>query len=395
MDYRVLETLDSRFFVAVSDGTHGIGVYQADGVVAGDSETIRFPVTVSSAGNWSVYLNLAEGGGKIAIDNLTIARGGAGPWRRDFENGFVLVNPLLQPHTFSAAELAGALNRTEIHRIKGTQAPDVNNGRPVTDSLTLAPFDAIVLLADRIAIATPSVTSVDMAGGSPNIAQNGWIAIKGTNLAPPGVTPGGMTWDKAPSFESGIMPTELEGVRVTVNGKPAFTYFVSPNQINVLCPLDNTTGPVAIVVISGGVSSAPFTANLQTVSPSFPLVGSTSYVVATHTDYSLVGPASLSAPGYPFTPAHKGETILLYAFGLGLPTTALVNGASIQSGPLPALPQVQIGGATAIVTFAGVISPGLYQLNVIIPLGAPSGDNSLVLTYSGQTSPAGNMISVQ
>src|SRR5262249_4486528 len=145
----------------------------------------------------------------------------------------------------------------------------------------------------------------------------------------------------------------------TVNGKPAFVYFVSPNQVNVLPPLDNTTGPVEVVVSSGGVSSTSFIANLQTVSPAFPLVGSTRYVLATHTDYSLVGPASLSAPGYAFTPAHKGETIIVYAFGLGLPATPLVNGASIQSGPLPAVPQVQIGGATAIVTFAGVISPGL------------------------------------
>jgi uncharacterized protein (TIGR03437 family) len=395
MDYRVLETLDSRFFVAISDGTHGIGIYQADGVVAGDSETIRFPVTVSSAGNWSVYLNLAEGGGKIAIDNLTIARGGAGPWRRDFENGFVLVNPLLQPHTFSAAELAGALNRTGVHRIKGTQAPDVNNGQPVTDSLTLAPFDAIVLLADRIAIATPSITSVDMAGGSPGIAQNGWIEIKGINLAPPGIPPNGMTWDNAPNFTLGLMPTKLGGVSVTVDGKPAFVYYVSPTQINVLAPLDNVTGPVQVVVTSSSVSSSPFTVNMQSAAPSFPLIGTTQYVVAQHVDYSLVGPTSLSVPGYPFKPAHKGETIVLYAFGLGLPTMPLVNGASIQSGPLPVLPQVQIGGATALVTFAGVISPGLYQLNVTIPQGAQSGDSSLVLTYNGQSSPVGDLISVQ
>ena len=180
-----------------------------------------------------------------------------------------------------------------------------------------------------------------------------------------------------------------------MNGKPAFTYFVSPNQINVLSPLDNTTGPVEIVVTSGGLTSAPFPANLRTVAPSFPLIGSTSYALATHADYSLVGPASLSTPGYPFTPVHKGETIILYVFGLGLPTTTLIKAATTQSGPLPGLPQVQISGETAIVTFAGVISPGLYQLNVTIPQGAQSGDNSLVLTYNGQTSPAGDMISVQ
>jgi hypothetical protein len=90
-------------------------------------------------------------GGEVAIDNLTIAQGGIGPWRRDFENGFVLVNPLQQPQTFSAADLAGKLNRTGVHRINGTQAPDVNNGQAVTDSLTLRPFDAIILLLIRFA----------------------------------------------------------------------------------------------------------------------------------------------------------------------------------------------------------------------------------------------------
>ena len=72
----------------------------------------------------------------MAIDNVRLYRGGVEPWKeKDSENGFVLVNPLPQPHTFSASDLAGNLSRTGIHRIKGTQAPDVNNGQAVTGSL--------------------------------------------------------------------------------------------------------------------------------------------------------------------------------------------------------------------------------------------------------------------
>jgi len=33
----------------------------------------------------------------------------AGPWRRDFENGFVLVNPLNKAYTFTYEELTGDL----------------------------------------------------------------------------------------------------------------------------------------------------------------------------------------------------------------------------------------------------------------------------------------------
>jgi uncharacterized protein (TIGR03437 family) len=134
-----------------------------------------------------------------------------------------------------------------------------------------------------------------------------------------------MTWDSAPDFARKRMPEQLGGVSVAVNGKPGFVYFVSATQINVLAPLDNTLGPVQIVVTSGGVSSAPFVANRRPAAPSFPLIGSTRYVVATQADYSLIGPTSLSAPRCPFTPARPGQTIVLYGFVFGLPTTTVVK----------------------------------------------------------------------
>ena len=73
----------------------------------------------------------------------------------------------------------------------------------------------------------PVIASVNTAGGFPDITQNAWIEIKGANLAPVSVGPNGMTWDIAPEFASGTMPTQLGGVSVTVNGKPAFVYYVS------------------------------------------------------------------------------------------------------------------------------------------------------------------------
>jgi len=159
LDWKILETLDEQFFspnppngfVLTVCGDAVCASNYSLGVVTGDSGTINLPLTVSSAASkWTVTFGIYGGGGKVAVDNLSVVQGGAGPWRRDFQNGFVLVNPLNAPHTFSAAELAGAFNRTGIHRIKGTQAPDVNNGQPVTGDLTLGAFDAIILLADPI-----------------------------------------------------------------------------------------------------------------------------------------------------------------------------------------------------------------------------------------------------
>ena len=145
----------------------------------------------------------------------------------------------------------------------------------------------------------------------------------------------------------------------------------------------------------GTNSSTPFTANMRIAAPSFLLFGASKSVVATHANGSLLSPASLSVPGYPFTPAQAGETVVLYAVGFGIPTTSLVDGSATQSGALPTLPVVQIGGAAVVVQFAGVISPGLYQFNVIVPTMAANGDNPLTASYGGLTTPAGSVIAVQ
>jgi uncharacterized protein (TIGR03437 family) len=197
-----------------------------------------------------------------------------------------------------------------------------------------------------------------------------------------------MVWSNAPEFGSGLMPTQLGGVSVTVNGKPAYVHYVSATQVNALPPIDAVLGPVEIVVTHGGQSTASYIVNKVPVAPSFPLVGG-NYIVSQHTDYTLVGPPALSSSGYLFTPAKRGETIILYAFGFGLPTTTLVNGSSTQTGPLPVLPTIYIGGSPAMVQFAGVIAPGLYQINVTIPSTAQPGDNQLSCHYNGATAPIG------
>jgi uncharacterized protein (TIGR03437 family) len=245
-----------------------------------------------------------------------------------------------------------------------------------------------------VAVATPVISSVRMAGGAPNIAPNSWIEIKGTDLTPLTVPASGTTWSDARDFAFGEMPSALGGVSVTIDGKTAYVYYVSPTQLNVLTSVASTTGSVQIVVTSGGRSSAPFSVDMRAAAPSFPLFG-INYIVSTHADNTLVGPASLSAPGYPVSPAKPGETIVLYGFGFGLPTTALIDGASAQSGRLPSLPSIQVGGIAATVTFAGVISPGLYQLNVIVPPTLADGDAALSASYAGASAPVGGLIAVK
>jgi hypothetical protein len=150
-DWRILSTFDWDLGVDIVDyqTRAQLDNYGVLGRVTGDHGTATIPFTVPGPGTWTFNIYL-DNGGEVAIDNLPIMQGGFGPWRRDFVNGFVLVNPLEQAYTFAASDLAGSLNRTGIHRINGTQAPDINNGQAVTGELTLAPFDAIILLADPL-----------------------------------------------------------------------------------------------------------------------------------------------------------------------------------------------------------------------------------------------------
>jgi uncharacterized protein (TIGR03437 family) len=241
----------------------------------------------------------------------------------------------------------------------------------------------------------PTITGIGVSGGGAAIAQNAWIAIYGIDLAPASLGQGGMTWSDAPSFLSGLMPTVLDGVSVTVNGQPAYVYYVSGAQVNVLTPLDSSTGSVEVTVNNGTETSAAYTAHLQAVSPGLLRFGDGVHVAAEHADFSYVGPASMSVPGYTFTPAAPGETIVLYGDGLGLPTSPLTAGSEVQRGELPTpWPTVTIGDTSASVKYAGVISPGLYQLNVVVPSIAVNGDNQVVVFYRSVDSPAGAVIPV-
>jgi uncharacterized protein (TIGR03437 family) len=247
-----------------------------------------------------------------------------------------------------------------------------------------------------------AINSVTVANGGTDIAQNTWIAIKGVNLVPANTPANGVTWTNAPEFANDKLPTQLSVVSVTVNSKPGFISFYcsavtsavcSSDQINVLTPLDTTLGSVQIVVTSGNASSPPFTSNMKGIAPALLLFNAAGYTAATHANGSLLGPTNLF-PGRS-TPAAPNETIAVYGVGFGLPSSAVVNGSSKQTGMLPSNPVCQIGGNNASVGFAGLILPGLYQFNLTVPDSAGNGDNVLSCSYNGSTTPSGPLISVQ
>ena len=253
-------------------------------------------------------------------------------------------------------------------------------------------FLATLLLA-RVVLAQqspPVITLVANAEGEiPTIAPNTWVEIKGSNLAKNNDS---RVWAGS-DFVNGQMPTKLDGVSVTVNGKNAFIYYISPTQINILTPPDAMPSTVAVQVTTNAGTSPTFTAPAQPLSPSFFVFNGGPYIAATHVGGMLLGPAGLF-PGAT-TPAVPGETIVLYANGFGPTSTAVVPGSGTQSGTLSPLPTVTIGGLNATVQFAGLVAPGQFQFNVVVPKNAPSGDNAVVTTYNGVEASPSALITVQ
>ena len=247
-----------------------------------------------------------------------------------------------------------------------------------------------VFVAQATWAASPSISGIANAEGeSPIIAPNTWVEIKGANLSPSNDS---RTWQSS-DFVNGQMPTSLDGVSVTVNGKTAYVYYISPSQINFLTPPDALPARPQIVVANNGVTASAI-ASAAAVSASFFVLSDGQHLAAVHGDGSLIGPASLSVPGYTFRPAQPGETVLLFANGFGPTSAAVVSGSSTQSGTLTPLPSVTIGGVIATVGFAGLISPGLFQFNVTIPNNVAGVEEPIVATYQGQSTQSGTLLTL-
>jgi len=251
----------------------------------------------------------------------------------------------------------------------------------------------------------PVITGVQTAFGGPQIAYNTWLQINGTNLVPANTPAGGVDWSNAPEFSIGQMPTQLGPISVTVDGLPAFIYWycsaqtdsscTAGDQINVLAPLIDQVDPgVSLVVVTNsGVSSVPAAASRSAQSPAFFAFDAAGHVVARHLDSSLVGPASLY-PGLT-TPAAVGETIAVVGSGFGGPANStIVSGSSTQTGDLSSDLSCWISGVAANVVCA-LVSPGLYQFNIVIPSGVPSGDNPVNCVYEKYATFPGALIAVQ
>ena len=184
----------------------------------------------------------------------------------------------------------------------------------------------------------------------------------------------------------------LDGVSVTVNGKPAYVYYISSTQINVLTPIDSALGSVGVQVSNGTGSSNVFTVTMLANSLGFFAFNSGQYAAAEHADGSYIGPTTLY-PGLS-TPAKPGETIVLYSNGFGETDPGDYTGAGGAEGNLPHNPVITLGALPTNVINAAVVSPGLYQLMWWCRQNAPDGDLALQASYNSFSTQPGVLLTV-
>jgi uncharacterized protein (TIGR03437 family) len=81
--------------------------------------------------------------------------------------------------------------------------------------------------------------------------------------------------------------------------------------------------------------------------------------------------------------------MIIYCTGLGQVASHPADGSAGDGQTTLALPTASIGGIPATVSFSGIPSNsvGVYQLNVQVPHGVPSGNQPVVVTVGRSSSP--------
>jgi uncharacterized protein (TIGR03437 family) len=332
------------------------------------------PVTTPAS-----FVNAIAGGKTADVISATLRPGSVG-----LSQVLLHLNPDLPTDPYSQLTIAQDIYVSNIVTLPiaaggGGFATVPNN----TSGGTVEPAAMSFSIGAPPATASDAFVSAANPSGGNAVAPGSIASLYGANLAPQAAIA-----DPGPT-----LPFTLGGVTVTMGGVPVPLFYVSPTQFNFQVPLFTLTDQASTsLTVTQGASGKTFTVLLK---PYAPALFTTNQGGTGQASTLIAGTASLAAPSGTFPgsrPARIGEYVEIYATGLGDVSNRPGLAAASPGEPLAttvAGPAVMVGGVPATVTFSG-LAPGymgLYQINVQVPAGAPTGpDIPIVLTIGGVTS---------
>jgi uncharacterized protein (TIGR03437 family) len=250
----------------------------------------------------------------------------------------------------------------------------------------------------------PVITSVDSAsayGGYDYFTSGSWLEIKGSNMADPAdprLAPGPNQgqWTSA-DFNGVNAPTVLDGISVSINGKPAYVWYLSTGQLNVQAPEDSATGTVAIAVTNCKATSPLFSFTRRALAPGFLApanytANGTQYMVATfQSDGAYVLNTTTGASfGLTSRPAKPGDGVIAYGIGFGEVTPTILPGVIVgQNNALVNPIALSFGMTPVTLAYSGLVGGfvGLYEFYFNVPSTLANGDYQINVTQNGTPVP--------
>ena len=279
------------------------------------------------------------------------------------------------PRTTGNFEFEWVAPATDVGQVRFYVAGNAANGNGVNtgDRIHTAEFT----VSPAAGGTPPSINSGGVVNGASfqsGIVSGSWVSIFGSNFST-----SRKDWNVGPD---GVFPTEIDGVRVNINNKPAFINLTMPGQINVQAPDDTATGIVNVEVITPAGRAAA-TANLEPVRPGLfaTQVDTRRYVAATIGGIFIGNPADV--PGT--RPARPGEIIELWGTGFGA-TQPTHSAGRVVAPPYPIVAttvRVRVGGVEVIPEFAGLVIAGVYQVNIRVPETLANGSHAVSIIVGG------------
>jgi uncharacterized protein (TIGR03437 family) len=285
----------------------------------------------------------------------------------------------------------------EIGRVSqaGQYTPPASVSAPTTITVTATAFaDDVTSASATVTLFMPGspisvsaaslVSAASYQGGG--VAPGEIVALFGQNLGPADLA--GAVYDS-----NGNLTDTTGGTSVTFDGTPAPIIYSLAGQISLIVPYSvagKTTSQMQVAY--NGQQSTPLAIPIVEAVPGlFTANGSGSGNAAAFNQNSSVNSAA--------NPAARGSVIVLYGSGEGQTNPSGIDGRVNRSSfPSPVLPvSVSIGGVDAQVAYFGAapfLVSGVFQANVVIPAGIPTGNTEVIVTVGSSSSPRGVTIAV-